>query len=152
MSSSTLSPDELKATTLKLFEASNASWSAASPFFTPDATFHHSRLGPMPFSTLAKQGEIVARNCTEPLILRCEHLIAEGRCVAAEYTSHAVLVNGDVYDQRYHFKLFFDEQGLVKEVHEYADTLKASQVWGKLMNQATVAAAAAEIKADSNQQ
>ena len=57
--------------------------------------------------------------------------------MAAGYTSHAVLVNGDVYDQWYHLALFFDEAGLVCRVHEYADTLLASQVWGKLLAKPT---------------
>ena len=143
MSTSAPSLESLKAATTALFAAANAGWANVLPFCTADAIFRHSRLGVMSIQALAKQGDIIVRSCTEPLTLRAEHLIAEGLCVAAEYSSHAVLVNGAVYDQVYHFKLFFNDAGLVTAVHEYADTLNAAKVWGALLTKETVAAAEA---------
>ena len=148
MSASAPSLESLKAATRALFEAANSGWANVLPLCTADATFRHSRLGSMSIQALAKQGEIITRSCTEPLILRAEHLIAEGLCVAAEYSSHAVLVNGAVYNQVYHFKLFFDDTGLVTAVHEYADTLLAANVWGALLTKETVAAAEAAKASD----
>ena len=55
-------------------------------------------------------------------------MTADGDRVAAEVESYAELVNGGVYNNRYHM-LFRFRDGLVVEVREYGDTLHAKEVF-----------------------
>jgi uncharacterized protein len=53
---------------------------------------------------------------------------AEGERVATETSSYAELLNGRVYDNRYHF-LFIVRDGVIFEVKEYLDTEHTREIF-----------------------
>ena len=55
-------------------------------------------------------------------------MISEGDVVAAEAESFARLTTGKVYNNRYHFR-FTVQDGKVKEVREYMDTMHARETF-----------------------
>lgn len=57
---------------------------------------------------------------------------AEGDRVAVESTSQADIVNGTVYNNRYHCLVLF-KGGVIQEVREYCDTKYAADMLGALM-------------------
>ena len=50
---------------------------------------------------------------------------------AVETESRAVLKNGSLYNNHYHFKFFF-ENGKVKTVKGYNDTKHAAEIWSPI--------------------
>ena len=58
-------------------------------------------------------------------------MTAEGDRVAAEVESYAELVNGRVYNNRYHMLFRFRGSQIV-EVREYGDTLHAKEIFGDM--------------------
>lgn len=66
---------------------------------------------------------------SEPLSLHVLDMVAEGDRVAAECRCRAVLGDGKVYENEYHF-LFRVRDGRVAEVREYTDLMHAQEVFG----------------------
>jgi ketosteroid isomerase-like protein len=63
-----------------------------------------------------------------PLRFTVSGLTAEGDRVAVEAESYGEVLNGKVYNNRYHFLLIF-AGGKVSVVREYNDTKHSAEVW-----------------------
>jgi ketosteroid isomerase-like protein len=81
---------------------------------------------------IVKLDEILQPHIDGPMRMKVHDIIVEGDKAAVEAESFANLKNGAVYNNRYHFKLFFDG-GKIREVREYNDTKHGLETWGGVL-------------------
>ena len=67
-----------------------------------------------------------------PLSMTVGDMTEEGNRVAVEAESYALLKNGSVYNNNYHF-LFVIDNGKISKIKEYANSKHAQEVLGPLM-------------------
>lgn len=66
----------------------------------------------------------------KPIALKVTSMIAEGDSVAAEAESHGEMLDGNVYNNLYHF-LFEIKKGKISKVREYSCSYHAWEFFGK---------------------
>jgi uncharacterized protein len=98
--------------------------------YSPDARFWQvgHKLATAGWHTMEATARLAPRvfaRLDGPLNLEILSMTAEGDRVAVEAASHARLVDGQAYENQYHFLLRFGADGKVVEFKEYLDTLYA---------------------------
>jgi ketosteroid isomerase-like protein len=79
--------------------------------------------------------QVMAKHLKTPLTIKVHGVTAEEDRVAVEAESYAELIDGGVYNNRYHFLLEF-EDGEIVRLKEYGDTHHVNDVWGKRLRRA----------------
>jgi ketosteroid isomerase-like protein len=73
--------------------------------------------------------QAMGKHMKTPMTIKVHGVTAEGDRVAVEAESYVELVDGGVYNNRYHFLLEF-KNGEIASLKEYCDTAHAQSVWG----------------------
>lgn len=103
--------------------------------FHPEATWWVS--GSLPVSGLYEGRDAIMRDFFGPALelfqpgtfrLEPKSTVAEGTRVAVEWEGFATSAKGREYHQRYHMAFELTDDGLIRAVREYNDTLYSSQV------------------------
>lgn len=102
---------------------------SAAGLLAEDATWWLPRFGAVPFAELAKISGRVGPCLKTGVAMTVDHVTAEGDRVAVEARGHAPTVDGQNYDNVYHF-LFFLRGGQIVEIHEHGDSAYAHRIFG----------------------
>jgi len=120
--------EENKRVVLAYFQAMGTG-SPEPGLLAADARWWLPRLGVLTLSELAKISEQLRPQMASPVSMSVNHITAEGDRVAVETSGHAKLVDGQEYNNVYHF-LFFLRDGKITEIHEHGDSAYAHRVFG----------------------
>ena len=127
-------PFDVKLVARAMFAAMDADgFAACLPFLAPRATWWSASAGDIPLASIAPISQAMSAHVKGRMRLTVLDVVAEGHKVAAEVEAYADMRDGRVYNNKYHYKLLFDDMGKVKEVKEYLDTRLAAQVWHALL-------------------
>lgn len=74
--------------------------------------------------------QAMAKHLKTPITIKVHGVTAENNRVAVEAESYAELIDGSVYNNRYHFLLEF-EDGEIIRLMEYGDTHHVNAIWGE---------------------
>jgi ketosteroid isomerase-like protein len=102
---------------------------SAAGLLAEDATWWLPRFGAIPLAELARISERIRPRLATGVAMTVDHITAEGDRVAVETRGHARTVDGQDYDNAYHF-LFFLRGGQIVEIHEHGDSAYAHRVFG----------------------
>jgi ketosteroid isomerase-like protein len=122
---------DTKALTYEFFKAINdEGLDGMRPYLADDCVYWVAGMGEIQ-DTLPGLGAVLRQNLNGPMTMKVHDVIVDGNRSAVEAESHAVLRNGSVFNNHYHFKLFF-ENGKVKTIKEYHDTKHANEIWSPI--------------------
>lgn len=101
----------------------------AADLLAADARWWLPRIGPVPFSELAAIAGAVSAKLKTGVSMTIDHVTAEGDRVSVEAHGESKLIDGQNYNNVYHF-LFFLRDGRIVEIHEHGDSAYAHRVLG----------------------
>lgn len=120
---------DYKALALAMFAAMDKDgFPGILPYCTTDCIYTSPPQGAFPVAALTPVWEVMKPHIKTHLSLTVTDVMVEGNRVAAEAVSYGELTNGSVYNNEYHYKLVFNEEGKVASIKEYNNSLHSSQV------------------------
>jgi len=111
-----------------LHDMENGGFGAAKRHLKPGFVWWTPRSGEIQAKMEAIDAAL-AKHFDSPMKIKVHGVTAQRDRVAVEAESYAVLTDGTIYNNRYHFLFEFDD-GKIAVVKEYNDSQHAADVWG----------------------
>jgi uncharacterized protein len=93
-----------------------------------DFVFWNAMTGELPREAILRLPDVWKDTFKGPLRLEETGITAEGNRVAIEARSEGDMVNGDSYNNVYHFLIEFAHDGKISRMHEHLDTKRAEKL------------------------
>jgi ketosteroid isomerase-like protein len=94
----------------------------------PDFVFASDLVADMDGATFAAGVEQTGRACRTPMTMRIDEVIARPGRIAVQAESHADLITGRHYNNRYFWLIRFNDRDQITLLREYCDTHLAREV------------------------